>query len=175
MKTKRCPKCAETKPVSEYYKDKQRKDGISGHCKECRNAWNRSKRGRELRNKAQAKYQQTEKGKATLTKGVARYQSSEKGKATKRKTSHTRRARLKNVEVQSFTEEDLKMFWLSQNILYDECYYCGKNMDGKYEHLDHYIPISKGGGHTMVNLRPSCACCNYKKNDKMPTDFPSQR
>jgi 5-methylcytosine-specific restriction endonuclease McrA len=198
MKTKRCTCCGETYPATTeyFYKGKKKKDGtptLRSKCKECFSAYNQSDKQKE----AMRKWRQSEKGKQTESaywksdrgKEVMKaYLQSEKGKETKRayyktetfknnrrKSKQVRRARLNNVEVQSFTKKDLKMFWLSQNIVYDECYYCGKNMDGKYEHLDHYIPISKGGGHTMVNLRPSCACCNQKKSDKMPTDFPSQR
>lgn len=32
---KRCPKCGEMKPASEFYKCKTRGDGLSGYCKDC--------------------------------------------------------------------------------------------------------------------------------------------
>jgi len=35
MKTKRCSKCKETKPVSGFSKDARRKDGLCSWCKEC--------------------------------------------------------------------------------------------------------------------------------------------
>lgn len=35
MKTKRCPKCKRTLPVSMFYKDKVRYDGCQVYCKEC--------------------------------------------------------------------------------------------------------------------------------------------
>lgn len=35
MKTKTCTKCKETKQVSEFHKDKNRKDGLRPYCKEC--------------------------------------------------------------------------------------------------------------------------------------------
>jgi 5-methylcytosine-specific restriction endonuclease McrA len=52
-----------------------------------------------------------------------------------------------------------------------KCVYCG----GKFEHIDHYVPLSKGGEHTLDNVRPSCANCNLKKNNKMPEDFLNKR
>jgi hypothetical protein len=43
------------------------------------------------------------------------------------------------------------------------CAYC----QGPYEHLDHSIPLSKGGTHWPANLRPSCATCNMRKHTKI--------
>ncbi|WP_425459348.1 HNH endonuclease [Flexivirga caeni] len=40
------------------------------------------------------------------------------------------------------------------------CYYCGQT---PCEHLDHYIPLSAGGAHTLDDLRPTCAACNMAK------------
>lgn len=30
-------------------------------------------------------------------------------------------------------------------------------------HIDHVIPLVKGGSHTLENVRPSHAICNLKK------------
>lgn len=35
---KKCPKCAETKPRSEFHKDSRNKDGLYAYCKECNKA-----------------------------------------------------------------------------------------------------------------------------------------
>ena len=43
------------------------------------------------------------------------------------------------------------------------CYMCG----GPYEHLDHVIPIARGGSNWPANLRPSCAPCNMRKHDRL--------
>ena len=41
---KQCGKCGEIKDTSEFYKDKTRKDGLRGNCKECmRKCWNKNK------------------------------------------------------------------------------------------------------------------------------------
>lgn len=37
MKNKECPKCKETKPLSDFYKAKQYKYGVDYYCKYCRN------------------------------------------------------------------------------------------------------------------------------------------
>lgn len=39
------------------------------------------------------------------------------------------------------------------------CAYCF----APYEHLDHVLPLSLGGGTTKDNVVPACARCNYSK------------
>jgi 5-methylcytosine-specific restriction endonuclease McrA len=56
------------------------------------------------------------------------------------------------------------------------CQICGELMDwqtGRYRErvsLDHIIPISKGGSHTMDNVRLVHMGCNSKKSDRLPAD-----
>lgn len=52
----------------------------------------------------------------------------------------------------------------------DRCFYCFYKLNGIYE-FDHYIPLSKGGSHTIDNLRISCKRCNRTKLNKMPEEF----
>ena len=34
-------------------------------------------------------------------------------------------------------------------------------------HLDHVVPLSKGGSDLIANVKPSHAQCNLKKNNRM--------
>ena len=47
------------------------------------------------------------------------------------------------------------------------CAYCG----GPYEHLEHAIPLSRGGTNWPANLRPSCRTCNLTKGTKTVFEF----
>lgn len=38
---KKCTRCGKTQPPSEFYNDRQKKDGLSSHCKTCDNARSR--------------------------------------------------------------------------------------------------------------------------------------
>jgi hypothetical protein len=40
-----------------------------------------------------------------------------------------------------------------------KCAYCG----GKFESLDHIVPVCQGGGTTAVNVVPACRPCNNRK------------
>lgn len=55
---------------------------------------------------------------------------------------------------------------LEQN---NKCFYCKKDLENF--HIDHYIPISKGGKHIKENLRLSCPKCNLRKHNKDPEVF----
>lgn len=84
-----------------------------------------------------------------------------------------RRAQKRNNGFEPYTEEQL--FSLYGTI----CYLCSNKIDlaaprqvGKVGweqglHIDHVIPISKGGSDTLDNVRPTHALCNLSKNDKL--------
>lgn len=42
------------------------------------------------------------------------------------------------------------------------CAYCGAEGD---LHIEHVVPISKGGTHALGNVIPACESCNYSKRD----------
>jgi 5-methylcytosine-specific restriction endonuclease McrA len=48
------------------------------------------------------------------------------------------------------------------------CWLCGTPVwQGVNLHMDHVLPISKGGLHCADNLRPACAPCNQRKSSKV--------
>jgi 5-methylcytosine-specific restriction endonuclease McrA len=47
------------------------------------------------------------------------------------------------------------------------CAYCG----GKYETIDHVIPLARGGSNWPANLRPACKRCNSSKGDKLLSEW----
>lgn len=50
------------------------------------------------------------------------------------------------------------------------CTYCGVSLrSSKIRTIDHVIPLSKGGSHTVDNLVPACRSCNSKKSAKIMT------
>jgi 5-methylcytosine-specific restriction endonuclease McrA len=44
----------------------------------------------------------------------------------------------------------------------NRCWMCS----AAYQQVDHFKPLSKGGGDILANLRPACKSCNSKKKDK---------
>ena len=74
-----------------------------------------------------------------------------------------RHARKKNAPINDFTAEQ----WIAMKLFYDNrCAYCQKKF--KKLTMDHVIPLSKGGAHTMSNIVPSCQSCNFHKHTSPP-------
>ncbi|MFE5290344.1 HNH endonuclease signature motif containing protein [Nocardia sp. NPDC056611] len=52
------------------------------------------------------------------------------------------------------------------------CHICnGGIADMSDLHIDHVIPLSRGGAHTKENLKPSHSVCNLRKSDKLMTEL----
>ena len=47
------------------------------------------------------------------------------------------------------------------------CQVCGRNVPDRELHLDHLIPVSRGGTSSVENLRVLCAQCNRDKSDSL--------
>lgn len=43
------------------------------------------------------------------------------------------------------------------------CHLCGKVCEVAEIHLDHVVPLARGGDHSAANLRVACATCNLSK------------
>lgn len=54
------------------------------------------------------------------------------------------------------------------------CTVCGVNVRRKY-HVDHVVPLARGGEHVPSNLQLLCPPCNLAKNAKDPIAFMQER
>jgi 5-methylcytosine-specific restriction endonuclease McrA len=50
-----------------------------------------------------------------------------------------------------------------------KCFYCKRSNIALEQ--DHWIPLSKGGEHSLDNVVPACGDCNRRKNAQDPLDF----
>jgi 5-methylcytosine-specific restriction endonuclease McrA len=71
--------------------------------------------------------------------------------------AHVRRCRKAGVRIERFNRDSI--FVRDKGL----CAYCGLGVDPQCWHLDHVIPIARGGGHTKSNVVASCPTCNMKK------------
>lgn len=51
----------------------------------------------------------------------------------------------------------------------NQCAYCGGNTGGI--HMDHVIPVSRGGRHAIGNVLPACQTCNLTKGAKLLAEW----
>lgn len=75
-----------------------------------------------------------------------------------------RRARKRGATIEHFTRQEI--------IDRDDatCHICGKRCEPREIHLDHVIPLSRGGEHSRANVKVACAECNIRKGATMPSD-----
>jgi len=145
----------------EYYKDKSNK-----YYKE--NKKDISEKIKVYRANNIEKIREREKGYREKYKDkIIAYRKTEKCRLQKVNCSHKRRTLKKQGDV---TTQQLITLQETQT----HCYWCGTPLKGKKSHIDHYIPLSKGGKHTISNLVMSCASCNLSKGAKMPEEFAMQ-
>ncbi len=52
------------------------------------------------------------------------------------------------------------------------CYYCQQKVKWSKHHVDHVIPLSRGGSNDISNLVIACPTCNLSKNDRLPHEWP---
>jgi 5-methylcytosine-specific restriction endonuclease McrA len=51
-----------------------------------------------------------------------------------------------------------------------KCHWCGEKV-GRFYHVDHVVPLSKGGSNGPENLVIACAFCNISKHDRLPHEW----
>ena len=195
-----CVKCDVTKPLSDFYKSTTNKSGHRGKCKRCEAACKRKYRAnnaekiaaglkawREANPEYAAVYRKAyrkanPKKIATAKKGwneanpgyfAAYYKvNAEKlaayGKAYReanpeanRNTQLKRRALKRDNGVFKVTPKEIK------RMLAQPCAYC----QAPAEHIDHVVPLSRGGRHSIGNLIGSCAPCNQSKAARFLTEW----
>lgn len=80
--------------------------------------------------------------------------------------THKRRAIKKQVEG-TYSASDIRDLYRSQK---GRCWWCGKLVGDDY-HVDHRIPLDKGGSNWPENLCISCPECNLSKGNKLPHEW----
>ncbi len=89
-------------------------------------------------------------------------------KASKLSRVHgSRRRALQRESAENFTQADIDRRLFQQN---GKCAVCKKKITEQY-HIDHIIPLSRGGSNAAKNIQLLCPGCNLKKGHKNPEDF----
>lgn len=189
---KYCPKCGQEQPATlEFFpKSSQTKSGLQGWCKACCAAYRRVNREqinewhRERYSRNPEHFKAYRKARYVVTREQRleynhRYYTEhrteilEQKKTYSRLNSEKRRASNHNYRARilgakgEHSREDILAQAKSQNYF---CWWCEKRLR-RYWHVDHRIPLSKGGSNSAGNICITCPTCNLKKGDKMSWEF----
>lgn len=104
------------------------------------------------------KYQEANKDKSNANVAKRRKENPEKFRAY---WNNYRTLKLEG-SVFLITDKELK------KLLASPCFYCHKV--AKIE-IDHVIPLSRGGRHSIGNIVPACRSCNASKSDRLITEW----
>ena len=150
---KKCPVCQQIKPLSEFYEKTippgSNMSPVSGLCKLCllkRKQKYRAANNDEVNRRNRDWLKRNKKRRRAI---VERY-----------------RARKQNADG-NFDESDIENLWHMQN---GRCQYCCIKLKADY-HVDHIIPLSRGGSNYPDNLQLLCTSCNCSKRDKTHEEF----
>ena len=172
--------------VDLFGKRSRNKDGLHEKCKECvRNYYDQSKERINANNKIRY-----EKNKDTINEYQRNYYVQNKSKINAKNRSfyarniekqierrqkyyqthkeqaknkyHVRRARLLSNGIFVVKEKEIK------KITESNCFYCGSKESIQ---IDHIVPISRGGSHSIGNLIAACSKCNQSKGSKFLTEW----
>jgi 5-methylcytosine-specific restriction endonuclease McrA len=169
-----CKDCQVNKPLSDYHKNKNTKDGVTIVCKPCATErsrkWQASnpERVRAVGRKNYAK--NLEQSRAKRRKRVNLWYQNHKEEERKRNRDYA----ISNPEAKRLSEQRRRIRKIgngeflilpkeTNKLLTGNCFGCGSKENIT---LDHIIPISRGGQHSVGNLQPLCKSCNSSKNAK---------
>lgn len=71
----------------------------------------------------------------------------------------------------SHTAEDIRNILEAQG---HRCPYCRANLRRVQRHVDHIVPLARGGSNDCSNLQVTCKPCNLSKSDRDPIEFAQQ-
>lgn len=112
-----------------------------------------------------------EENREIILQRQAKYNKSEVGKIVKANVSNRRRSQKTNtadgsipIKLSYPLTRELQDLLHKQNY---QCNICGCDITNE-KHLDHHIPLSRGGEHTLTNVVWLCPVCNIAKSNKVP-------
>ena len=171
MLRKTCIKCVSSLPVSDFYKDRSRQDGLDPRCKQCKNGERKAagydkifyERHRVARIAA-VRARDARTGDSPARAKAWREANPERQKMHARLARRRRRAALKGAGIYLVTHRDLDRLMRRHDGC---CAYC----PAPATEFDHVVPISRGGHHSIGNLLPVCGTCNRSKNCRLLTEW----
>lgn len=188
-----CTRCKQDKTPEEMGKNKNRKSGIDIYCKGCKRQMSQAQRDLDIeRNRAyQKQWAENNKEKVLQSKresyrrrsdSIREYNNQYRIENHERRLEIERASRSRNKEKwrpaknsrQSARNRVLaedKYLILERElrkIYSDPCFMCGSTEN---QSLDHIIPLSRSGTHSVGNIMTLCSSCNASKHNRTITEW----
>lgn len=189
-----CPTCGIRKPLSEYYKNRARPSGYATHCKVCA-----SQRAKEDRRKNPVVHSERAKRyyEAHKSEILEKQKADVEGRRRRYRNHYIKHSERHNSRMQQHYRENKPLYKARAQVrrsieknapgahskadirkLYNEyhgrCAYCGITLHDDY-HVDHILPLSRGGSNWPDNLCVACPDCNLSKRDKTVQEWKETR
>lgn len=149
---KNCSKCEQFFPVDSFYPDRRAVDGTKSRCVVCLTEDTQKFRRTHLK---------------LYQKATKRWRRKHYEDALKRGRANTAKRRLFASKSKShYTSEDITQ--LLHNLSWC-CFWC-KQPVVQY-HIDHIVPLSRGGSNAASNITIACPQCNLRKRNKLPNEW----
>lgn len=183
---KKCSKCGELKAHERFSVNKKLLSGLNSSCKDCSAANSRKYylANKDARKEYNKKWNKENPDKAKASRDNWRSNNYDKALASSRNWrsrnldvakqatknwsrlnqdkrnayENVRRAKMLSNGVYIVSDKEITKLYTSP------CTYCGSLSDIT---IDHIVPISKGGNHSIGNLTSACKSCNSSKKDKL--------
>lgn len=152
-----CIKCNVEKQITDFIKDKSRSSGYHPYCRTCQNEYKNRNRALNIKRAISWNKDNPEK------RSKIRKTWSDKNNEKCRIYQYNRRALVKSLSDGTVTPTALL------NLPKDFCGICNERLDWSNPtkiHLDHIVPLSKGGLNSITNVQWSHAKCNLSKGSK---------
>lgn len=169
---KLCLCCNTTKPLSLFGKQRSRP---RSRCKECLKGAEKGRKrpqNERTRERARQRYHQNREYYREVNRRYYQRLSREEKRRRMRRNRDSiyrgrsnRRARMRGAIREPISRAAI--------IKRDNstCYLCLRVVTEDTIHLDHVIPLKRGGSHTYDNLRVACQRCNSRKKDRLVSEL----
>lgn len=151
--SKQCTTCHETKPADEFYRNKYLNDGLTYACKQCTKDYRAANRQPTDSLYNSLHYQANKAARNAYTFAYKKANPERVAEYARR-----RRARKKGALVSASVDGVLNVMESYKRV----CVYC----NGGADTIDHIVPLSSGGAHSVDNLVAACLSCNSRKSDR---------
>lgn len=157
----RCSKCGRILPVESFHRSSDRASGLAPQCRECVkervDRWAENNADRRRLNAKRYRDANPEVAKRAMVK----YRKTERAARKARQYVAARRARKK---AQFVEDVDSRVVYKRDKGI---CGICGDLVARDNFHVDHIVPLARGGEHSYANVQVAHPGCNCRKRDRI--------